>query len=90
MLSFTRGSRDDFDRWAKVTGDEEWTWDALFPYMLKVRTFPAVRFSVASDLDGSQIENLTAPIDHRNTSGEVIASLHGHNGTPQLTPWFLF
>jgi len=36
FMAFTRGSRDDYDRWARVTDDEGWSWDSLFPYMLKV------------------------------------------------------
>ena len=38
-LVFTRGSKDDYDRWARVTDDEGWSWDSLFPYMLKVKLF---------------------------------------------------
>ena len=37
-MAFTRGSKADWDRWAKVTGDDGWTWDSLQPYMRKVRT----------------------------------------------------
>lgn len=37
-MDYSRGSRDDFDRWAAVTGDEGWSWESLFPYMLKVRS----------------------------------------------------
>ena len=35
-MAFTRGSKDDYDRWARVTDDKGWSWDSLFPYMLKV------------------------------------------------------
>ena len=35
-MVFTRGSKDDYDRWARVTDDKGWSWDSLFPYMLKV------------------------------------------------------
>lgn len=35
-MVWTRGSRDDYDRWAKVTGDDGWGWDKLEPYMRKV------------------------------------------------------
>ncbi|KAI0043720.1 GMC oxidoreductase [Auriscalpium vulgare] len=38
-LVFTRGSRDDFDRFARVTGDAGWSWDSLFPLMLKAEGF---------------------------------------------------
>ena len=35
-MAYTRGSKDDLDRWARVTGDDGWSWDSLYPYMLKV------------------------------------------------------
>jgi hypothetical protein len=35
-MVYTRGSKEDFDRWAKVTGDDGWSWDNLVPYMKKV------------------------------------------------------
>ncbi|PPQ78270.1 hypothetical protein CVT25_011729 [Psilocybe cyanescens] len=34
-LFYTRGSIDDYDRWAKTTGDAGWSWKNLLPYMLK-------------------------------------------------------
>ncbi|KAJ7680727.1 aryl-alcohol oxidase [Mycena polygramma] len=43
-MVYTRGSKDDFDRWATVTGDEGWSWDNLLPYMKKNE-----RFSPPSD-----------------------------------------
>ena len=33
---YNKGSSDDFDRWANVTGDPGWSWNALQPYMKKV------------------------------------------------------
>lgn len=36
FMAYSRGSRDDFDRWARTTSDERWSWDSLFPFMLKV------------------------------------------------------
>lgn len=35
-MAYTRGSRDDYDRWANITGDDGWKWDNLYPYMIKV------------------------------------------------------
>ena len=34
-MVYTRGARADFDRFASHTGDAGWSWDALFPYILK-------------------------------------------------------
>jgi choline dehydrogenase-like flavoprotein len=35
-MFYTRGSADDFDRYAEVTGDPGWSWDRLLPYFFKV------------------------------------------------------
>ncbi|KAJ7028631.1 pyranose dehydrogenase [Mycena alexandri] len=34
-MFYTRGTKDDFDRYAKLTGDPGWSWDAILPYFLK-------------------------------------------------------
>ncbi|KAH9477827.1 Pyranose dehydrogenase 3 [Psilocybe cubensis] len=34
-MFYTRGSQDDYDRWAKVTGDSGWSWNSLLPYIRK-------------------------------------------------------
>ncbi|KAJ7497714.1 aryl-alcohol-oxidase from pleurotus Eryingii [Mycena latifolia] len=43
-MAYTRGSREDYDRFARVTGDHGWSWDSLIPYMRKNE-----RFSPPSD-----------------------------------------
>lgn len=35
-MVYTRGASDDYDRLAKIAGDDGWTWDNLHPYILKV------------------------------------------------------
>ncbi|KAJ7178219.1 aryl-alcohol oxidase [Mycena filopes] len=34
-MFYTRGTRDDFDRYANLTGDPGWSWDTILPYFLK-------------------------------------------------------
>ncbi|KAF8582565.1 GMC oxidoreductase [Ramaria rubella] len=34
-MYYTRGSSDDYDRFARVTGDPGWSWDNLQPYIRK-------------------------------------------------------
>ncbi|KAJ7768526.1 aryl-alcohol oxidase-like protein [Mycena metata] len=34
-MYYTRGSRDDFDRYAALTGDAGWSWESLLPYFFK-------------------------------------------------------
>ena len=36
-MIYTRGAKDDYDRWASVTGDKGWSWDSMTPYLRKVR-----------------------------------------------------
>ncbi|KAJ7773871.1 aryl-alcohol oxidase-like protein [Mycena metata] len=38
-LVYSRGSKEDFDRFAKVTEDEGWSWDRLIPYQRKNERF---------------------------------------------------
>ncbi|KAJ6465403.1 hypothetical protein C8R45DRAFT_839805, partial [Mycena sanguinolenta] len=35
LMFYTRGSKDDFDRYAQLTGDPGWSWDRIFPFFLK-------------------------------------------------------
>jgi choline dehydrogenase len=35
-MVFTRGSRDDWDLWAKITEDDSLSWENMMPFMLKV------------------------------------------------------
>ncbi|KAF8218247.1 aryl-alcohol oxidase precursor [Mycena galopus ATCC 62051] len=34
-MVYTRGSRDDYNRFATITGDAGWSWDRLLPYFFK-------------------------------------------------------
>ncbi|KAF8153495.1 hypothetical protein K438DRAFT_1987630 [Mycena galopus ATCC 62051] len=34
-MAYTRGSAEDFDRYATVTGDPGWSWDNILPYFFK-------------------------------------------------------
>ncbi|KAL0567275.1 hypothetical protein V5O48_014718 [Marasmius crinis-equi] len=38
-MVYTRGSRDDWDRYANVTGDDGWSWDAIQQYIQKNERF---------------------------------------------------
>ncbi|KXN82733.1 Oxygen-dependent choline dehydrogenase [Leucoagaricus sp. SymC.cos] len=35
-MIWIRGSSDDYDKWAEITGDEEWSWKNMVPYLKKV------------------------------------------------------
>nr|VWO99076.1 Zn(2)-C6 fungal-type domain-containing protein [Ganoderma boninense] len=36
LMVWTRSSRDDFDRYASVSGDDGWSWDAVEPYFREI------------------------------------------------------
>ncbi|PPQ78312.1 hypothetical protein CVT25_011683 [Psilocybe cyanescens] len=38
-MAYTRGSKDDYNRWAQVTGDSGWSWNNLLPYFFKNEQF---------------------------------------------------
>ncbi|KAG6841012.1 hypothetical protein C0991_002642 [Blastosporella zonata] len=40
-LVYTRGSSEDFDRYAKVTGDNGWSWNSILPYFKKSEKWTA-------------------------------------------------
>ncbi|THH10730.1 hypothetical protein EW146_g8274 [Bondarzewia mesenterica] len=40
-MIYTRGSSDDFDRYARITGDDSLSWNALQPYVHKHEKFQA-------------------------------------------------
>ena len=37
FMAYCRGSKDDWNRWAKVTGDQGWSWNNIIGYAKKVR-----------------------------------------------------
>ena len=45
-LAYTRGSSDDYDRYAKLTNDPGWSWSNLQPYFRKVKGFALFLHSV--------------------------------------------
>jgi len=37
FMAYLRGSSQDWDRYASITGDEGWSWDAIQTFIRKVR-----------------------------------------------------
>ncbi|TFK24009.1 pyranose dehydrogenase [Coprinopsis marcescibilis] len=68
-MFWTRGTADDYDRWAEVTGDSGWSWKRLFPYMLKIER-------LVSPADGHNTKGQVDPSVH-GTSGNLKISLPG-------------
>ncbi|KAF8797579.1 aryl-alcohol oxidase-like protein [Phlegmacium glaucopus] len=64
FMAFTRGSKDDYNRWAKVTGDQGWSWNSLFPYMLKMEriTQPVDNRNTAGEFNPS-VHGTSGPVN---------------------------
>ncbi|KAK0196139.1 pyranose dehydrogenase [Armillaria mellea] len=41
VMTYTRGSSEDYDRYARVTGDDGWGWEKMQPYFRKNERFVA-------------------------------------------------
>ncbi|KAJ7866250.1 aryl-alcohol oxidase [Mycena olivaceomarginata] len=88
-MVYTRGSKEDFNRWAAVTEDDGWSWDNLLPYMKKNEIWspPADNHNTAGQFDPAVhgFEGITAvslsgfptPIDSR-----IIAATSELEGYP--------
>ncbi|KAJ6460927.1 alcohol oxidase [Mycena sanguinolenta] len=68
-MFYTRGSAEDFDRYAELTGDPGWSWDELLPYFFKNErwTEPA---------DHHDTQGQFNPLVH-STTGKMGVSLPG-------------
>lgn len=79
-MIYTRGSPDDWNRYAALTGDPGWAWNAIQSYIAKV----AVLVSSASTLLTSDLilqnEKWTPPADGHNTSGQYDPTIHSSTG----------
>jgi choline dehydrogenase-like flavoprotein len=73
FMVYTRGSAEDYDRFAAVTGDPGWSWDRLLPYFFKVQP--------SSPLTA---EFLTL-CRTKNGPNQLIITIHGANSTPLYT-----
>ncbi|KAI0754898.1 alcohol oxidase [Daedaleopsis nitida] len=53
QMVFSRGTIDDYGRWARVTGDDNWTWDGLAPFrrMVDRMTEPADHHDTTGQFD---------------------------------------
>ncbi|TFK73870.1 alcohol oxidase [Pluteus cervinus] len=80
FLAYTRGSEDDWDRFASVTDDPGWSWNQILPFFLKVRDCLTVQILLSELTSLNQSEKLTPPADGHDTTGEIIPSYHGFDG----------
>ncbi|KAJ7471315.1 alcohol oxidase [Mycena galericulata] len=68
-MFYTRGSAEDYNRYAAVTGDEGWSWNNLLPYFFKNEKWTA-------PADGHDTRGQFDPAVH-STNGMTLVSLSG-------------
>ncbi|SJL09360.1 uncharacterized protein ARMOST_12738 [Armillaria ostoyae] len=78
-MAYTRGSSQDYDRYAKSSGDPGWGWEALQPYFRKNERFvaPADHHNTSGEFDPAVhgfdgINFVSLPGYPRGTDGRVI------------------
>ncbi|KAI0087637.1 aryl-alcohol oxidase-like protein [Irpex rosettiformis] len=73
-MAFNTGSRDDWDRWANVTGDSGWGFDNIVKYIKKMENFvpPLDGRNISDEVDVS-IHGHSGPL-HISVSGAKVAT----------------
>ncbi|KAF8075357.1 aryl-alcohol oxidase precursor [Lyophyllum atratum] len=100
-LVYTRSS-EDFDRYAKVTGDQGWSWNGILPYFKKSEkwTAPADNHNISGQFNPSvhgfkgdvavSLAGFSTPIDERATSqagNDFKFNLDTNSGEPLGLGW---
>lgn len=81
-MVYTRGTVEDWDRYANVAHDPSWSWNNVLPYFFKayILSFPTDTFN-----DLSQNEKWSPPADHHNTQGQFDPSVHSTHGITSVS-----
>ncbi|KAI0364106.1 aryl-alcohol-oxidase from pleurotus Eryingii [Pilatotrama ljubarskyi] len=69
FMIYTRGSADDFDKFAELSGDSGWSWNAMQPYFRKLE-------NLVPPVDGHNTSGMIDPSVH-GMSGPLNISLPG-------------
>ncbi|KAF7376494.1 Pyranose dehydrogenase [Mycena sanguinolenta] len=79
-MVYTRGSKDDYDRYARVSGDDGWSWDRLVPYMRKTEHFQPPKTQNTTEQFNPAVHSFTGVNDvslpgfPRDTDARVFAT----------------
>ena len=84
-MVYGRGSTDDFNLYASISGDPGWNWDNMFKYALKVCELSAWGSLSLTFLKFLQTEKLVPPADGHDTTGEFDPSLHSTTGAVDVS-----
>jgi len=86
-MAFTRGSRDDWNKWAEIVEDDALKWDNMMPFMLKVCWSAAQVTYCCSFICSLQTENLVK--NNATKQGHIDPSLYGHHGKISVTSEYI-
>lgn len=76
-MVYTRGSNEEYDRWAKLTEDPGWAWENVAQYYFKVPVQTKCTRNKNTKNLTLQSSRLVPPVDGRDITGEVNPSDHG-------------
>ncbi|THH15926.1 hypothetical protein EW146_g4634 [Bondarzewia mesenterica] len=79
-MVYSRGTAEDYDRYAAVTGDPGWSWDALQPYFRKARTISTRCTAIFTNLPFQNERFRPSAVDGFNTTGRYNPAVHGTKG----------
>ncbi|KAJ7872277.1 aryl-alcohol oxidase-like protein, partial [Mycena olivaceomarginata] len=86
-MVYTRGSAEDFNRYASVTGDPGWSWD----YLLPTRNISRPLCQKPTLFEN---EKWTQPADHHDTRGQFNPAVHSTDRINSVSldgyPWPIF
>ncbi|KAJ7027566.1 aryl-alcohol oxidase [Mycena alexandri] len=102
-MVYTRGSEEDFNRWAKVTEDQGWGWNSLLPYFKKNEVFtpPADHHNTRGQfnpavhgyngINSVTLAGFPSPVDNRvietTKESEFPFNLDPNSGSPLGISW---
>ncbi|TBU50173.1 alcohol oxidase [Dichomitus squalens] len=85
IMAWTRSSLDDFNRYAAVSGDDGWSWDAIEPYFKKIEHFvpPVDHHNTSGQID-IQIHGTRGPLNITVNNTPYPMDSHVINTTQEL------
>ncbi|KAI0683735.1 alcohol oxidase [Cytidiella melzeri] len=91
FMAFTRGSKDDWDRFASVTHDSGWSWESILPYAKKMETFvlPIDGRNISDEVDFS-VHGFQGPVHSSVPGFRVSTDNRVLDTTKQLASEFPF
>ena len=84
-MFYTRGSSEEYDRIAKITGDNRWSWNNILSYSKKVYILSVPREEATLIDLFIQSETFVPPTDGRDVTGDYDPNVYGNKGPILVT-----